>query len=140
MALRVQISNTDKRQKGRNPTDVRAHSFINANHIGILAQEPGQLRVSQLVALEKVIQKALKKIPGSHYDLRVYPHIPLTKKPNETGLGRGKGPIQDRVCRVAKNQIIVELKLDTEPTTWEKIAKEVNSKLSVKTKMVTMSI
>ncbi len=135
MALRVQISNTNKRQKGRNPVDVRSSMFINVpkpvlgksiipksnlnanTNVGIIAREPGQLRLSQLIAAEKVVLKALKKIPNSHYDLRVYPHIPLTKKPNETGLGRGKGPINDRVCRVAKGQMIMQIRLKAEPAT-----------------------
>lgn len=96
--------------------------------------------------MDKVIAKNTKKLAAitkergagrarKTHQLRVYPHIPITKKPNETGLGRGKGPIQDRVARVGKNQILVEIQIE-DMAAAERIVREAGTKLSIKTRIL----
>lgn len=149
MGLLTQNKALYKRQKGRTPVVVRSSRWLERGDkgvVGIIAAEPGQIRVSQLIALDKVIAKNTKKLAAvtkergagkarKTHQLRVYPHIPLTKKPNETGLGRGKGPIHDRVARVGKNQILVEIQID-DMAAAERIAREAGSKLSIKTSLI----
>lgn len=99
-----------KKQKGRTNYNVKSTQNLIMNpsygllqntgfRVAIMANEPGELTAAHIYAMEFILKKELKKstplklLKTNKYLLRLFPHRPRSKKPNETGLGRGKGPI-----------------------------------------------
>jgi ribosomal protein L16/L10AE len=97
----------NKKQKGRTNYNIRVNQLRMGGAgttlpTAILSKEAGEITASQISAMEYVVKRVLKKSgfssmavlrSGPRYVLRLFPHRPRSKKPNETGLGRGKGPI-----------------------------------------------
>lgn len=74
----------------------------------IRAKDYGRISAVQVDASYKFLKKAIKKT-GQVF-LRVYPWLPLTKKPGETRMGKGKSRIYDYVYPVKPGKIIFEIK------------------------------
>jgi large subunit ribosomal protein L16 len=95
----------NKQQKGK------ARGFskntLTFGSFGLQMLEPGRIKANQLEAARKAIRQALKKT-GKLY-IRVFPDIPVTKKPLEIRMGKGKGAVDHYITRIKKNQIIFEL-------------------------------
>lgn len=68
---------------------------------GLMALEPGRITASNIYAIELAIKRKLKSdssqlisTPGATgFEIRMFPHLPVTKKPIETRMGKGKGNI-----------------------------------------------
>lgn len=71
------------------------------------AVQSGLLSSKQLESARQAIIRKIKK-KGKVW-LRVFPHLPVTKKPNETRMGKGKGVVQYWVARVRGGNIIFDL-------------------------------
>ena len=82
---------------------------LNLGSYGLRVTKPGRITANQIEAARKVIKRQIKKL-GRLY-VRVFPHIPVTKKPLEVRMGKGKGSVNHWVARVKKNQILFELDL-----------------------------
>jgi len=100
---------------------------------GLQAVEPAWMTAQQIEAMRVTITRKLKKI-GKLF-LRVFPDKPITKKPAETRMGKGKGGVDAWVAVVKRDRVICEVQgLD------EKLAKEVLRgaayKLPMKTRFV----
>ncbi len=100
---------------------------------GLQAVEPAWMTAQQIEAMRVTITRKLKKI-GKLF-LRVFPDKPITKKPAETRMGKGKGGVDSWVAVVKRERVICEVQgLD------EKYAKEVLRgaayKLPMKTRFV----
>ena len=100
---------------------------------GLKAIEPVWLTAQQIEALRVTISRRLKKV-GQLF-LRVFPDKPVTKKPAETRMGKGKGNPEVWVAVAKRGRVICEL-----GGVSEKMAREifgiVKSKLPMKTKFV----
>ena len=84
---------------------------------GILALEPGRITASNMNAIELAIKRKLKSDGGSEgqkLELRVFPHIPVTKKPIEVRMGKGKGNIDYWMTRVKTGAILLEFNCSNE--------------------------
>lgn len=73
---------------------------------GFMAIEEGLLYSNQIEATRIAMNKHLKKV-GSLW-IRVKPNLPLSKKPLEVRMGKGKGPFNSWVYYVQKNEILFE--------------------------------
>lgn len=103
----------------------------------LLAVEPVWLTARQIEAMRVTLTRKLKK--GGEMFLRVFPDKPITKKPAETRMGKGKGNPEFWVSMVKRGRIIVELAgLDRE--TAKEVLKAVTYKLPMKTKFVEKSV
>lgn len=100
---------------------------------GLKSTEAGRISANQLDAAIKVIRKKMKKV-GKVW-VRIYPNIPVTKKPTEVRMGKGKGSVDKWVCRIKEDKILFEI-----DRVNLKIAKEIfklaSYKLPLKTKVV----
>ena len=74
---------------------------------GLQAVEPGWLSAAQIESLRVTINRKIKKI-GKIF-LRVFPDKPVTKKPAETRMGKGKGNVDRWVAVVKRDRVICEI-------------------------------
>jgi large subunit ribosomal protein L16 len=102
-----------KRTKFRKAFKGRIHglaksgtSLVYGSH-GLKAMEPERLTARQLEAMRRAIVRHMKRA-GRNW-MRVFPDIPVTKKPAEVRMGSGKGSPELWVCRVKPGRIIFEI-------------------------------
>ena len=74
---------------------------------GLQAVEPGWLTAQQIESIRLTMARKLKKV-GKMF-LRVFPDKPITKKPAETRMGKGKGPVDKWVSVVRRDRVICEV-------------------------------
>ena len=100
---------------------------------GLQAVEPGWLTAQQIEAVRITISRKLKKV-GKLF-LRVFPDKPVSKKPAETRMGKGKGNPEFWVSVVKRDRIICEVEGLPEDRAKE-VLKLASYKLPFKTKFV----
>ena len=100
---------------------------------GLEAVTPAWVSAQQIEAMRVTVSRKLKK-EGSFF-LRLFPDKPVTKKPAETRMGKGKGNPELWVAVVKRGRVICELGGITEEKA-RMIFNVVNSKLPLKTKFV----
>jgi len=127
-----------KWQRGRkNPKKLRL--AIKGNKLifgsfGLKSEESGEIKVNQLEAARKAISRFIQK--SGKVWIRIFPDKPLTAKPAEVGMGKGKGDPVGFVARVKPGTIIFEVDGLGENISKEALRKA-GAKLPVKTKIVT---
>ncbi|RDU69865.1 50S ribosomal protein L16 [Helicobacter cholecystus] len=123
-----------KQQKGRN----RGKSFRGASlafgNIGIKAVEHGRIDSRQIEAARIAMTRHIKR--AGKVWIRVFPDKPLTAKPLETRMGKGKGAVDKWVMNIKPGRIIYEMIGIDEATARDALALA-QSKLPFKTKIVT---
>ncbi len=100
---------------------------------GLQAVEPAYLTAQQIEAMRITISRKLKKV-GRLY-LRVFPDKPVTKKPAETRMGKGKGNPELWVAAVKRERVICEIQ-GLEEQEAKQILQLAAHKLPLKTKFV----
>ena len=124
-----------KMQKGRN----RGKSF-NANtlaygNIGLKAIEHGRIDSRQIEAARVAMTRKIKR--AGKVWIRVFPDKPLTKKPLETRMGKGKGGVEKWVMNIKPGRICFEMGGVEESLAREALTLALH-KLPFKTKIVTL--
>lgn len=99
----------------------------------IVALEPKWLTAQQIEAMRVTVTRKLKKV--GRLFLRVFPDKPITKKPAETRMGKGKGNPELWVAVVKRDRIICEL-ADVDELTARAIFKQAAYKLPMRTKFI----
>lgn len=100
---------------------------------GLKALEPTRLSAAQIEAMRITASRRLKK--DGRLFLRVFPDKPITKKPAETRMGKGKGPVEGWVAVVKRERIICEISGLSEIEAKEAL-RAAAYKLPIKTKIV----
>ena len=100
---------------------------------GLQALEPAWMSAQQIEAMRSTITRHFKK--GGKINIRVFPDKPVSKKPPETRMGKGKGGVELWVAVVKRERIIVELSDVTEEIA-KKILHSVSCKLPMKTRII----
>ncbi len=100
---------------------------------GLQALEPIRMTAQQIEAMRVSISRRLKK--AGKFFIRVFPDLPITKKPAETRMGKGKGNVELWVAVVKRERIICEISGIDELAAKEAL-KAVSYKLPMKTKFV----
>ena len=100
---------------------------------GLQAVEPAWITAQQIESIRVTMSRALKKI-GSFY-LRLFPDKPVTAKPAETRMGKGKGGVDKWVAVVKRGRVLCEISGVDLPEA-RRIFKQVSHKLPIKTKFV----
>ncbi len=103
---------------------------------GLRAIEPSYLSAQQIEAMRVTISRNLKKV-GKLF-LRVFPSKPITKKPAETRMGKGKGNVDSWVAVVKRDRIICEI-IGLDEITAKKVLRSAAYKLPMKTKFIKRS-
>jgi len=123
-----------KVQRGRLKGLSKGGRDIQFGDYGLVAVEPAWVTASQIEAVRVTVNRKLKKI-GSIF-LRVFPSKPITKKPAETRMGKGKGNPEFWVCPVKRGRIVLEISGDFSFADAKKILQAASYKLPMKTKLV----
>ncbi len=122
-----------KMQKGRMNGKAYRGSNVSFGEYGLKAIEPGWVSNRQIEAARIAITRHVKR--GGKVWIRIFPDKPLTKKPAETRMGKGKGAPEQWVAVVKPGRVMYEM-----AGVSEEIAKEAfrlaSHKLSVATKFV----
>ena len=123
-----------KAHKGRVKGTAKGGFALNFGAFGLKATEPGRVTARQIEAARRAVTRHLKRV--GRVWIRVFPDVPVSRKPAEVRMGSGKGTPEYWVCRIHPGRIMFEI--DGVPRA---IAEEAFSlaaaKLSVKTRFVT---
>jgi large subunit ribosomal protein L16 len=123
-----------KQQKGRMRGMAKGGSELNFGEFGIQATECGRITARQIEAARIAITRHVKR--GGKVWIRVFPDKPITKKPAETRMGKGKGAPEDWVAVVRPGRVLSELEGVDVKVAAEAI-RLAGHKLPLKTKFIT---
>ncbi len=123
-----------KQQRGRRRGKAYRGSEINFGEFGIKALEPAWLTNRQIEAARVAVTRHIKR--GGKVWIRIFPHKPVTVKPAETRMGKGKGAPDHWVAVVKPGRILFELEGVTQQLAREALDLA-SAKLPIKTKFVT---
>ena len=100
---------------------------------GLKAMEPERITARQIEAARRAITREMKR--AGRVWIRVFPDVPVSAKPIEVRMGKGKGSVDRWVSRVAPGRILFEIDGVPEETAREALRLGA-AKLPVKTKIV----
>ncbi len=123
-----------KRQKGRMRGKALRGSTLNFGEFGLKAVEPGWITNRQIEAARVAITRYVKR--GGKVWIRIFPDKPVTKKPAETRMGKGKGNPEEWVCFVKPGRMLYE-KEGVPVSVAQEAMRLAAHKLAVKTRFVT---
>ncbi len=122
-----------KQQKGRIRGVASRGTQIEFGDFGIKALEPARITSRQIEAARVAITRKLKRA-GKVY-IRIFPDKPITKKPAEVRMGKGKGSVEYWVAVVKPGRILFEIGGVSEELAREALRLAAH-KLPIKTKFV----
>jgi len=96
-----------RRQKGRTKGQAFKGSTLEFGDFGLQALECGLMTAQQIEAARVAINRHVKR--GGKVWIRIFPDKPITKKPLETRMGKGKGTTEGWVAVVKPGRILYEL-------------------------------
>jgi len=123
-----------KAHKGRIHGLARGGTTLNFGAFGLKAVEPERLTARQIEAARRAITRHMKR--AGRVWIRIFPDVPVSRKPAEVRMGSGKGSPEYWVCRVKPGRVMFELDGVPEALAREALALGA-AKLPIKTKFVT---
>jgi large subunit ribosomal protein L16 len=120
-----------KQHRGRRWGKATRGATVAFGEFGLQAIEPGWITARQIEAARVAITRYNKR--GGKMWIRIFPDKPITKKPAETRMGKGKGNPEQWVAVVRPGTVLFELS-GVEPKVAEEAMRLAGSKLPVKTK------
>ena len=96
-----------KQHKGRIHGNAKGGYEINFGNYALKAIEPDRVNARQIEAARKAITRHLKRA-GKMW-IRIFPDVPVSKKPAEVRMGKGKGSNEYWACRVKPGRIMFEV-------------------------------
>ena len=122
-----------KAHKGRIHGHATRGATLNYGEYGLKALEPERIISKQIEAARVSLTRYMKRT-GKVW-LRIFPNIPVSKKPTEVRMGKGKGAPEFWACRVKPGRIIFEVDGIDEATARVALYKA-STKLPIKTKFI----
>ena len=122
-----------KAHKGRIHGKATRGEVLNYGAYGLKAMQPERIVSKQIEAARVSLTRYMKRT-GKVW-LRIFPNIPVSKKPTEVRMGKGKGNPEFWVCRVKPGRIIFEVDGVSESVAKEALYKA-STKLPIKTKFI----
>ncbi len=120
--------------KGRIHGASKGGTTLNFGSHGLKAVAPDRLSARQIEAARRAITRHMKR--AGRVWIRIFPDLPVTKKPAEVRMGSGKGSPELWVCRVKPGRIMFELDGVTDQVAREALLLGA-AKLPIKTRIVT---
>ncbi|GGB41086.1 50S ribosomal protein L16 [Tistrella bauzanensis] len=96
-----------KAHKGRIHGDAKGGTALNFGAYGLKAMEPGRLTARQIEATRRAITRHIRRV--GRVWVRVFPDVPVSKKPAEVRMGKGKGAPEFWMARVKPGRVMFEL-------------------------------
>jgi large subunit ribosomal protein L16 len=123
-----------KAHKGRIHGNAKGGTEVNFGEYGLKAMEPERITARQIEAARRAMTRSIAR--GGRVWVRVFPDVPVSRKPAEVRMGSGKGAPEYWVCRIKPGKILYEMggvSLEVAKEAFRLAA----MKLPVKTKIVT---
>ena len=120
--------------KGRIHGNAKGGTALNFGSHGLKAVEPDRLTARQIEAARRAITRHMKR--AGRVWIRIFPDLPVTKKPAEVRMGSGKGAPEMWVVRVKPGRVMFELDGVSDQVAREALMLGA-AKLPVKTRIVT---
>ena len=96
-----------KQFKGRVHGVAKGGSLLNFGAYGLKAMEPGRITARQIEAARRAITRHAKRA-GKMW-IRVFPDVPVSSKPAEVRMGKGKGSTEYWMCRIKPGRMMFEI-------------------------------
>ena len=122
-----------KMQKGRNRGKATRGNVVNEGEYGLQATTAGWIKSNQIEAARVAMTRYIKR--GGKVWIKIFPDKPITKKPAETRMGKGKGAPEYWVAVVKPGRVMFEIAGVPEETAREAL-RLASHKLPVQTKFV----
>lgn len=122
-----------KMHKGRIKGNAKGGFSLDFGQYGLKAMEPERITARQIEAARRAIARHVRRV--GRLWIRVFPDVPVTRKPAEVRMGSGKGSVEFWVARIKPGRILFEM--DGVPEDIARGAFErAAAKLPIKTKFV----
>ncbi|PNY82097.1 50S ribosomal protein L16 [Deinococcus koreensis] len=122
-----------KQHRGRMTGDAKGGDYVAFGDYGLIAVEPAWIKSNQIEACRIVMSRHFRR--GGKIYIRIFPDKPVTKKPAETRMGKGKGAVEFWVSVVKPGRVMFEVSGVTEEQAKEAF-RLAGHKLPIQTKMV----
>ncbi len=122
-----------KAQKGRIKGAAKGGTALNFGSFGLKAQEPARITARQIEAARRAMTRHMKR--AGRVWIRIFPDVPVSKKPTEVRMGKGKGTPEFWAAKVKPGRIMFEIDGVTEPVAREAL-RLAAAKLPIKTRVV----
>jgi len=96
-----------KAHKGRIKGAASSAATLNFGTFGLKAQEPARITARQIEAARRAMTRAMKR--AGRVWIRIFPDVPVSKKPTEVRMGKGKGSVEYWCARVHPGRIMFEV-------------------------------
>ena len=122
-----------KQHKGRIHGLAKGGFAVNFGSYALKATEPERITARQIEAARRALTRHMKR--QGRVWIRIFPDVPVTAKPIEVRMGKGKGSPEYYACRVKPGRIIFEIDGVSEEIAREALYKA-SAKLPIKTKFI----
>ena len=122
-----------KLHKGRIKGEAKGGSTLNFGTYGLKATEPERVTARQIEAARRAMTRHMKR--QGRVWIRIFPDTPVTAKPIEVRMGKGKGSVDRWVCKVKPGRVMFEIDGVAEPIAREAL-RLAAMKLPIKTRTV----
>lgn len=122
-----------KQQKGRNRGLAQRGSKVSFGEIGLKAIGRGRITARQIEAARRAMTRHIKR--GGKIWIRVFPDKPISKKPLEVRMGKGKGSVEYWVAQIQPGKVLYEMEGVAESIAREALELAA-AKLPIKTTIV----
>ena len=123
-----------KAHKGRIHGNASRGTALNFGSYGLKAIEPARVTARQIEAARRAITRQMRR--AGRVWIRIFPDVPVSSKPTEVRMGKGKGSPEYWMCRINPGRVMFEI--DGVGFSVAKVAFErAAAKLPMKTKIVT---
>jgi large subunit ribosomal protein L16 len=126
-----------KQHKGRNRGLAHRGSDVSFGEFGLKAVGRGRITARQIEAARRTITRKVKR--GGKLYIRIFPDKPITKKPLEVRMGKGKGNVEYWVAQIQPGRMLYEIEGVPEELAREAF-KLASAKLPVETTFVKRTI
>jgi len=120
--------------KGRMNGNAKGGTSLNFGSFGLKALEPERVTARQIEAARRAITRQMKR--AGRVWIRIFPDLPVSKKPTEVRMGKGKGSPEFWAARVKPGKIMFEIDGVGEDTAREALRLGA-AKLPIRTRVVT---
>ncbi|MEC9205875.1 MAG: 50S ribosomal protein L16 [Pseudomonadota bacterium] len=126
-----------KQQKGKLRGFATSGTKVSFGQFGLKAITRGRITARQIEAARRAMTRHIKR--GGKVWIRIFPDVPITKKPIEVRMGKGKGNVEYWVAKIQPGKILYEME-----GVSEEIAREAfrlaSAKLPVTTAFITRTV
>jgi len=126
-----------KMQKGRNRGLAQAGNKVSFGEFGLKAIARGRITARQIEAARRAMTRHIKR--GGKIWIRIFPDTPISTKPLEVRMGKGKGNVDYWVAKVQPGSVLYEMEGVSEELAREAF-KLAAAKLPIRTTFVTRSV